>query len=157
MKQNRKITYILICLCDYLLYSIIASLLYYIFGKILTDDYLFNLKDFLIIPVAPLAIIFTEGFPYFLIFNFLLIFILLFIMKKRFFISYIIATIISHFIQYAILLLLNWDDYIYISMNHDDVHFNKILVIIPSVIITIIIIYFVFQKSIKRLDQEYGL
>lgn len=159
MKLNNLI-YIKLFLSDYIIYSIVAVFLYFCLPRIITEGVQvffesFNPKDFLIVPLAPFSILFLEGIPYFLIFNFLILSLFIYKSKKITFKLYVISTVCSHLAHYLILLATDWHIYTFISMPYENLNINKIFIILPSLFITIILNWLLFHRKFKKLDQEY--
>ncbi len=139
-----------LCLLDYLFYSLFTVLIYNIIGRIHMSDYSFVLKDLLIIPLSPFAILLIEGIPYFLILNLVLLFILRFKFKNPILISFIVSTLSAHLIQYIILFFIDFNKYVLTSMSYSTLTFDKIFVMIPSVVLSVLLIFSINKKSYRR-------
>ena len=154
MKQSKiRYSFITLCFLEYFFYSLFSILMYTIIGRIHTNDFSFEFKDLLIFPASPIAILWVEGIPYFLLFNLILSYILIFKFKKTMRSTFIISTLAAHFMQYLVLLFIDFNKYSHISMSHDTLTFDKIFVIIPSVLISILIVWLLKRKSYNLSTQ----
>jgi ABC-type Fe3+-siderophore transport system permease subunit len=73
--------------------------------------------------------------------------ILIFKFKRRVLSGFIISTLAAHLMQYIILLFIDFNKFSHISMSRDTLTFDKFFVIIPSALISILIVWLLKRKN----------
>ena len=150
MKANKIFYVVLMYISHIYIYSSVYMILYNLIRYIKAD--FFILKDFSgMVLLSPLSMMFIDGILIFLNLLSPVIFFIILHYKKNsnYFKTYILSVVLIAILNYIFLV---FDDFNYLNIvvmsYNGDIVVNKLWLMIPSLIITILINYYIFRRKL---------